>query len=139
MTLWIKLKVLIKSQSTNQNSCLFSLLFPDWTCKDHLSMHLAKMRNQDGHLLRHGTTCEEPASYVSIQILIHTMGDVPLFLSNKLHDQKSCKNDRIWILTISDLISHNFFSIFEFQVIDCELSSRSPRNMNSALSVFWKI
>ena len=28
-------------------------------------MHLAKMWNQDGHLLRHGTTCEKQTPHVS--------------------------------------------------------------------------
>ena len=36
-------------------------------------MHMPPMWYQNGHLLRHGTTCEEPASYVSIQIAIHTV------------------------------------------------------------------
>ena len=30
-------------------------------------MHLAKMWNQDGHLLRHGTTCEKQTSQVRLE------------------------------------------------------------------------
>ena len=41
------------------------LFFSEWACEDNLSMHMAPMWYQNGHLLRHGTTCEKQTPHVS--------------------------------------------------------------------------
>ena len=43
----------------------FPFFFSEWACEDHLSMHMAAMWYQNGHLLRHGTTCEKQTPHVS--------------------------------------------------------------------------
>ena len=48
-------------------------------------MHLAKMWNQDGHLLRHGTTCEEQASHVRNEaaFFFHAAHHAKVFIMNR--------------------------------------------------------
>ena len=74
--------------------------FTEWACTDNLSMHMAPMWYQNGHLLRHGTTCEKQTPHVSesrtknyigsFHLIYCIFGILNIFLSANV---VSCKNN----------------------------------------------